>query len=615
MYPGVIVEYEDRSERSDLAITTVRNKPLFLALFTSEKGTEEWTKISGKDFFTMYGNTISFSRHGQPLLQAAMSINAGAELLCKRLVASDSALANIGIVATLGTKQVQRTDADGNLLYTNSDGNEVTDVTDTPVMDTINTISYSLKTAPTVKTIDAAYDAIKAKITDENSYLLYVIADNGRGVSKKRIRITPNYTISRTRDYTTYSISVREGDSEIESISFAINPNLVVNNQNISLQSMVNSNSTQIVCKADDDSIEKFAKKMAELNGIEDENLIYSYDILFGCSNKGVSLDKFELDSEGIDLRYNYGQILQSGNNGKFGDKPFEQTEEWSAQAVEALNGTFDEVIFNLDQYMISACVDANYPSAVKRAIEQLVMFREDFFYFRDQGLGKTSIELMTSEVQKEAKSMFCATYPQSYDVIDPYTKRQITVTMGYSLAQLLVSHLDRGAILPPAGILHDMIITDCIYGTLSFTPVICPDPKGNQKEQMEEIGVNYASYIDNALVIESLYTSQEKKSQWSYVNNVMGIQEVVRAIRRRCPAIRYSFMDGEDLEKYRKEVEEVIAPYASNFKTLELTYVADTTYAANKIFYAVLKCVYKDFVQTEWFKVIALPTQTTIVE
>ena len=131
----------------------------------------------------------------------------------------------------------------------------------------------------------------------------------------------------------------------------------------------------------------------------------------------------------------------------------------------------------------------------------------------------------------------------------------------------------------------------------------------------MEEIGVNYASYIDNALVIESLYTSQEKKSQWSYVNNVMGIQEVVRAIRRRCPAIRYSFMDGEDLEKYRKEVEEVIAPYASNFKTLELTYVADTTYAANKIFYAVLKCVYKDFVQTEWFKVIALPTQTTVVE
>ena len=119
MYPGVIVEYEDRSELPDLAITTVRNKPLFLALFTSEKGTEEWTKISGKDFFTMYGNTISFSKHGQPLLQAAMSINAGAELLCKRLVASDSALANIGIVATLGTKQVQRTDADGNLLYIN----------------------------------------------------------------------------------------------------------------------------------------------------------------------------------------------------------------------------------------------------------------------------------------------------------------------------------------------------------------------------------------------------------------------------------------------------------------------------------------------------------------
>ena len=86
-----------------------------------------------------------------------------------------------------------------------------------------------------------------------------------------------------------------------------------------------------------------------------------------------------------------------------------------------------------------------------------------------------------------------------------------------------------------------------------------------------------------------------------------MGIQDVVRAIRTRCPIIRYSFIDGEDLERYKADVEEVLAPFQSNFKQLTVEYKADATYSANKIFYAVLKVVYKDFVQTEWFKITAL--------
>lgn len=617
MYPGVIVEYSDQSTVNEIAITEVRNKPLFLALFTSDKGTEKWNRVSGKDFFSMYGNNISFTKHGQPLLQAAMSINAGAELLCKRLVASDSTLANIAIVATLTDSEVQKTNANGELLYVADDGSLSTSVTDTPANTTVTNIKYSIKSATNVTTIEAAYDTISATVTGDNEYLLYVIADNGRGNSKKRIRIVPNYTLSRSLTYTLYNFAVIEGDSEIESLNFAVNPGLVVNGQNISLASMINTYSTQLECISNDSKIEEFATAIASKMGITDESLIYNFDVLFGCTNRGVANENISADpgTDGIDLKYSYGQILQNGSNGTFGDRPIEATEEWSKQAIEALDGSFDEVIFNLDQYKIAACVDANYPEKVKRAIEQLAAFREDFFYFRDQGLGKTSIDLMAAEANKELKSMFCATYSQSYDVIDPYTKRQITVTIGYDIAQNLVQHLNNGAILPPAGMKYDMLIKNAIYGTLSFTPTVCPDPKGNQKEQLIELGINFASYIDNNLVIETLYTSQEKNSQWSYINNVMGIQEVVRAIRTRCPMIRYSFIDGEDLEKYRKDVEEVIAPYTSNFKTLKLKYVTDATYSANKIFYAVLQCVYKDFVQTEWFKVVALPSETTVTE
>ena len=614
MYPGVIVEYDDQSTISaPVELNEVRNKPLFAALFTSDKGTEEWTRVTGKEFFDMYGKTISFARHGQPLLQAAMSINAGAELLCKRLVASDATLANIGIVATIGTTEIQAKDEDGNLLYQDGEGNQTVEITDTPVMTTGTSIKYSLSTADAVNNAKAAADSIKQSLGD-NQYLLYVITDNGRGESKKRIKITPNYKVSKSLNYTLYTLSIMERDETIESMTFSINPNLIVKGQNISLYSMINANSKQLRCIDDVSGVEGFISALAEATGMSEDE-IYAADPLFGCTNRGANLDSISIDDTGIDLQYNGGQMLKSGKNGVFGTHPFNNQEEFATQSENALNGTFDPTIFNVDQYRINAMVDANYPERTKRAIESLAAFREDFVFFRDQGLKQNSLELISQTCMKEAKNMFSASYAQSYDIIDPYTKRQISVTIGYSLAQLLVAHCNNGSILPTAGMKHDMVIKDAIYGTLSFTPTICPDPIGNQKEALEDMRVNYASYIDNQLVIESLYTSQEKHTQWSYINNVMGIQDIVKVIRMRCPTIRYTFIDGEDLEKYHADVEEIIAPYRSNFKTLELEYVEDATYSANKIFYAVLKVVYKDFIQTEWFKITALSSAEVVSE
>lgn len=647
MYPGTIFEFDDQSEIVQLPIEEVRNMPLFGAVFTSDKGTEDWIRVSGADFFKMYGKTISFAKHGQPLLQSAMTINAGGELLCKRLVADDATLANIGIVASIVPTTVQAKDAAGNALYYDEEGQQTTEVTDNPVKTTTNTISYSLKSVAGVSSDvtskhsltaeDVKDSLLKKGVLDEGEYLLYVITDNGRGESKKRIKIIPNYKVSKGLDYVLYTISVVEGSTEEESFSFSVNPRLIVGGQNISLQSMIKTYSSQIDCIELVDNIDAFAKAIATAMDIEPDKYeeVFKYDLLFGCTNRGEKIDGISLDTtNGIDLQYSTGQLLKEGTNGSFGSAPINLVnykfipavdkdneivddsgaDAYSKAAVFALDGSYDKVIFNTDLYMIDMFVDANYPPIVKRTIESLAEFRKDFSYARDQGIGKTSYDLIAEEANKEYKSMFCSTYPQSYDVIDPYTKRQITVTIGYDLAQLFVKHHANGLIIPPAGIKYDMVIKNAIYNTVSFVPTICPDDKGgNEKEKLDELRVNYASYIDNQLVIETLYTSQEKNSQWSYLNNVMGTQELVKKIRIKVPAIRYSFTDGEDLEKYKKEVEEVLAPYQSNFKQLSLEYVADSTYAANKIFYAVLKIVYKDFIQTEWFIVTALSEVTTI--
>lgn len=633
MYPGVFVEFDDQSDITSLPITEVRNQPLFCSVFTSDKGTEAWTRVSGEDFFKMYGKSIKFTKHGQPLLQAAMSINAGAELLCKRLVADDATLANLAIYAKVTTteattQEVQAVDGTGAPLYKDAEGNQTTEVTGDPIMTTVTvpgtcTISYSKKSVADlaldengkISNVKDVVDALGESADGE--YLLYVFADIGRGASDKRIKIVPNYKLSKGADYTTYNFSIIEGSSEVESFSFSINPHMIINGENVSLQSMINNNSTQLVCQENIEGIESLIKDIATATG-KTEAEILRYDVLFGCTNKGVALDGVTIDSEGIDLDNGAGQALENGKDGSFettsaaaclASKDADES-IWAKLAVKAFDGSFDKIIFNVDQHKIHAIVDANYPYIVKKAIEALADFREDFMYLRDQRLDNVSYEGIKDTCTREAKSMFCATYPQFYDIIDPYSKRQITVTIGYSLARLLVNHVNNGSILPTAGMKYDMVIDDAIYGTLSYAPTICPDGiGGNEKELMEDIKVNYASYIDNQLVIETLYTSQEKNSQWSYVNNVMGIQDVVKAIRTRCPAIRYTFIEGEDLEKYKADVEEVIAPFSSNYLQLSLEYKQDAMYAANKIFYAVLKVVYKDFIQTEWFKVTALST------
>ena len=612
MYVATIVEYDDQSAITSLPIADVRVNPLYLALFTSDKGPEEWTVKSGKEWFESYGNTISFAKHGQPLLQAAISINAGARLLSKRLVASDAALANLSIVASISTKKVQATDSEGNLLYLDTNGDETIEVTDTPKMNNVACIKYEGKSVPNVNDVDPALvaDTVKESLS-EGQYLLFTITDNGRGVSNKRFMITPNYRLSKTKEYIEYSLTVTENNINLEAMTFSPIPHLVVDGVNHSMQSVVETNSNQIHCVEDEEGMTSFIEKLAELTGMTTDE-IEAVDFIYGVNRKGVALDNITVDNTGLNLQNSFGQALLEGDNGSFGSKPITNEEEYVKQTEIALgtdsSNVFDTAIFDLDRYKIDCIIDANYPDGVNRAIETLVTYREDCVFLRDYGLDvKNLAQVREHKEGLTVCNKFISDYCTSYDIIDPYSKKQITVTIGMALAKLMVDHLNAGRILPACGIKHSMIIADAIPGTVNFCPVICPEPLGNQKEIMEELRVNYATYIGEDLVIETEYTSQDVYTQFSFLNNILGVQEVVRAIRSRCPVIRYSFIDGEDLDRYKADIEDVIAQYSSNFKSIEFDYVADPVYVNNKIFYAAIKVGFRDFIQTEWFKVTAI--------
>ena len=81
-------------------------------------------------------------------------------------------------------------------------------------------------------------------------------------------------------------------------------------------------------------------------------------------------------------------------------------------------------------------------------------------------------------------------------------------------------------------------------------------------------------------------------------------MQELIRKIRIKCPKIRYNYMDSDSLEKYMKDVQQVIDNESNNFDSITMRYVADNVYEQNKIFYAEIEVKTKQFNQSEFFKI-----------
>ena len=354
-----------------------------------------------------------------------------------------------------------------------------------------------------------------------------------------------------------------------------------------------------------------FIADIKEATGIED---IDNTDILFGKDKKGNALEAFTINAteDAIDPSIPVGLPLASGSNGSFGNFPL-RSADYATAMVEAFNGTFTKDIYDVDNIPLDAIIDANYPDEVKKAIESLIAFREDAFYFRDLGTGLYNADDIIMKADLAAKNRYVGVYGNSYDVIDEYTKKQITVTTGYTLAKLLPRHFSEKRHSPVAGQLHGFVFDEIVEGTVNFLPKNIPGK--NQKEDLFDKHVNFISYLDKVATLESEYTTQEAHTGFSYINNTLAVQEVVKAIRAKCPKNRYSFMEQDDLIKYQEDVQMILNKYVSNFGTLEMKYMADPTYEQNMVYYAVLWVRFKKFVQAEVFRIIAINDDDQISE
>ena len=444
-------------------------------------------------------------------------------------------------------------------------------------------------------------------IIDVNAdYPLICMTDNGRGVTSKSFKISPDLSISKDMGNMYYNITIFDGTTSIEKCTGALNPDTLYAGKNYGLSE---DTSEQVVLFNVENAYDEYVDIISDITGIEAEQL-YSYDLINATDSRGVAIAGIVIDNESIDFGTSYGVNLDNGDNGSFGDAPF-GTEAYIAKAVEAFEGQFDDAIWDVDTYKISAVFDANYPKEVKEAIAKFVTFREDCAFFRDYGLDIFSYAAIinySNDIAAEYKNKFINDYFTTYQIYNPETKKRIRVTMIYDLAANMVRHFANGCYRPVAGTANDMVLESAIPGTINFTPRITPSV--NQKALLDTARINYAIFENEVCVVQSTYTSQKDFTQLSFTNNVLAIQEVIRAVRTTCPKQRYTFTTGSDFTLYADAVNSVLTRFQSNFAELSFDYEQNSLMAAQKIFYATLYFRFNNWAQTESFDIYALPNE-----
>lgn len=662
---GTKIILEDQSYIPSLNVADSTTRPIVFAGFTSDKGTEEYTKWQGEDFFDQYGE-ISFARHGQPLLQAANVINNGGIVYAKRVVDPTSRLAMLGVVAHVKEISRQETRIKMDPLtgspITKEDGSYVTEelywkavdiaqfsepaqrplytkdeagADGVAAMYKVCQVNYSVETLDAeenvhgndyVATSKAFYDKYKNK--KDNKFPLFLVMDNGRGVSQKSITISLDSTLSRSAQSARYVIDIDENNNTLESIVFSLNPSEVEAGYNLFFDSVVKRTSKQVKCFGYEDQMQLFYAKVAAIAGLSETRLRES-DIIGARTWKGEAFKTFEVlesTNDGVatvKLDSFAGHSLVGGYNGDtFGTSPIsnykgvtDSTSVYATEMAKVYNGTFNDDIFDIDNNPIDIVVDANYPHIVKRAIENLCNFRQDVFFFRDMGTkGLTNILAIKNAktLNTGGNTRYVATYCQYFDIFDPYTRKQITVTMGYAISRLICMHFANGRSLVCAGQNNGWVVPEIIEGTLSYVPKVTP--AGDQVAEMDDLHINFGKYYNGIFSLASEYTSQDIYTQLSFANNVLAIQELIKQIRIACPKSRYKFITGTDFEDYKKDVQAVIDANANKFASIAIDFKTDSVYAANKIVYAVIQVSFRDFAQAEIFRIVAIPIATTNV-
>lgn len=615
-YPRFRAEIIDQSQILEIETTTLNSGDITVIMqpYTSDKGTEEWEILQGFDGFTDVKGPMSFARHGQAQITLAEILRAGGIVLGKRMVSDDATLANV----TLRARVVKVGDASYLYFYTTNVEN---------CLDFKHAVGDNNKFE--------ADEAVQEDGTVDAP--LITVAPMGRGASNIWFRINPEYNNSRSRNnYIQFTFEIYDGTKLLESHSVSMNPNIIINNVSQAMNPKVRSNTQQIQIQLYDDGVEAICTALAETAVMNDEALtvaqLINLDFINGYDLKGTTriggvVTVVDADEDGSDDWSTYmpsdikdyvvdisgldGVTLEGGSYGSMGAKPIKNSEEYEKILLGTFgantnNTNYRPELYDLDMFKVDAIFDADWPFTVKNQVLNVVDFRGDMMYFADLGKTADNDTDIVDLASNIPYSRNVAIYHNYFNVYDPYTRREITVTLPYLLAIKMVQHLNNSVAAPFAGQANSLTFeNDIIPGTINYIPRIIPGR--DSKQILTDANVNYISFYNTTPVLDTEFTNNEEYSQLSYLNNVMNVQQIIKRLRTEHPRKRYTFVDGDDLAKYIEDTQEIIDEYKSDYADIYVTYMYDPAYEQNKIFYATLTVRFKEFFDEEYFKIFAI--------
>lgn len=246
MYTGTIFNWIDNSgfEVTE-PVVDATNRPLFMVVNGFDKGPEKLMEVDATNFTQLYG-TMSYTKYGQASIQAQRIIDAGGRLLVKRVCAPDAKLAYSVLVANI---------------------------------DENNKLTWEIKkTSSTYK----KYKDIKPDVLKETgglyvegeSYPLFIIADNGRGLSTKKVRIVPDYDTSAGLNRMIYRFMIYDGTTLLENANISLDPSFTFNGDYYGLDK---NRMIQVTGEVIPEMYDKFVEKYASL--IFGDNAVITQDI------------------------------------------------------------------------------------------------------------------------------------------------------------------------------------------------------------------------------------------------------------------------------------------------------------------------------------------------
>lgn len=461
-------------------------------------------------------------------------------------------------------------------------------------------------------------DILTEEDPDVDGYMtfpLFGLYSLGRGTygNSFRFRVVPSLSDDQKNGFRNYRFEVyttEGGLTRLEVFYGSFSPNGVnENGSTIYLQDVVNesdSGSKKVNLYVCQDSFEKIYELYKTVEPTSEINS-QTFDIFTGLDINGntiVDLSINNTDETDISIDRVSGIAMAGGTEGSFAinkDEPELRETAIENAYIKAFSGVTDPSILSKRRVPADVIFDANYSSDVKKALIALLLKRYDAFGYIDAGiLNNASDAINWGESMSTFADRIFSKQFQHYYIKDPFSGKNIPMTVTYFLANKIVAHFKAvggGNHVPFVG--EDYAkLTGALKNSLK--PIIDAD-NSEIKEALYNLRLNYFECIaENTFIRGTQSTSQNIWSDLSEENNMLVLLEIKRKLEKMVASKSYNFAEQEDRQRFTESAKRLITPYVGvKMRAGEVYFDMNQYEEQRNILHCYLNITFKSLVKT----------------